>query len=294
MMENLESNKTEIIPGAHLPEAQGKTGGNQPNIEQRILTYRFGNLQGIGARDNQEDSFTFSNVFDENEISEKGALAVVADGMGGLRDGKLASETAVSVIRQDFMALDIAGNISKQLNAIVRHAGEKVEQAVQGKGGCTVIAAVIYHDKLYYSSLGDSYFYLKRGEYLTRLNRFHNVLTDGLAELVEDGEMNPEDVLINDKPQALTEFLGKNPIKSIDCFARPLKLRYGDVLLLCSDGVGGTLKEQAVFDALCRETPAEMCAVIDEEIKSSQRRYQDNYTALVIQCVYPEQTGAEL
>ena len=249
--------------------------------------YRFGNMQGIGARENQEDAFAFSDVFDSETVKTRGALAVVADGMGGLQGGKTASETAVSIVRQGFSTLNMEVNIAEQLNAVINRAGREVEKAVNGKGGCTVIAVVIYQNNLYYSSLGDSYLYLKRGEYLVRLNRFHTVMTDALAELIEDGLMNPEEVVIHDNPAALTEFLGKNPQGKIDCFAKPFRLRYGDVLLLCTDGVGGTLNEQQLYKALSEETPYSMCASMEESIVSLRKRYQDNYTALVIQCTYP-------
>ena len=66
------------------------------------LPYLAANLQGIGARKSQEDSFAFANVFDAEQIEKNGLLFVVADGMGGMRDGKIASDTAVYSIKNDF------------------------------------------------------------------------------------------------------------------------------------------------------------------------------------------------
>lgn len=54
-----------------------------------------GNVQGIGAREGQEDSFALVNASDPEAMARRGVFAVVADGMGGLADGKAISEAAV-------------------------------------------------------------------------------------------------------------------------------------------------------------------------------------------------------
>ena len=51
------------------------------------LTYQVANLQGLGARARQEDSFTVANAFDAAMAREKGLLFAACDGMGGMRDG---------------------------------------------------------------------------------------------------------------------------------------------------------------------------------------------------------------
>ena len=54
-----------------------------------------GNIQGIGGREGQEDSFALVNVSDQAGQETRGLLAAVADGMGGMADGKEASQSAV-------------------------------------------------------------------------------------------------------------------------------------------------------------------------------------------------------
>ena len=51
-----------------------------------------GNVQGIGAREGQEDSFALVNASDPEAMARRGVFSVVADGMGGLADGKAISE----------------------------------------------------------------------------------------------------------------------------------------------------------------------------------------------------------
>ena len=56
---------------------------------QRQLSYRIANLQGVGARARQEDSFAVANAMDVSQIREQGLFFAVCDVMGGMKDGKL-------------------------------------------------------------------------------------------------------------------------------------------------------------------------------------------------------------
>ena len=58
----------------------------QPRPPERLLSYQVANLQGIGTRERQEDSFAFVNALDVTEMRRKGLLAIVADVMGGLNN----------------------------------------------------------------------------------------------------------------------------------------------------------------------------------------------------------------
>jgi len=63
-----------------------------------------------------------------------------------------------------------------------------------------------------------------------------------------------------------------------------LKLKEGDVLLACSDGVGGVLTEEEVLRSLSFKSEKAMCRQIEQEIRIHARQHQDNYTALVVKC----------
>ena len=65
-------------------------------VRERLLSYQVANLQGRGTRERQEDSFAFANALDVTEILRRGLLAVVADGMGGLKDGREVSQACVA------------------------------------------------------------------------------------------------------------------------------------------------------------------------------------------------------
>ena len=71
----------------------------------------------------------------------------------------------------------------------------------------------------------------------------------------------------------------------VDCSVLPLPIDAGDVLLACSDGVGGVLSPEEITEALQMPTVEEMCAGLEGKIASYNRPHQDNYTAIVIKCV---------
>lgn len=252
----------------------------------RLLSYQLANLQGVGARERQEDSFSVANAFDVTEIKEKGLLFVVCDGMGGMKDGKIASETAIASIRNSFGQMDRAGNLAQQLKDSVYLASEEVEQALGGEGGSTIVVGIIFQEKLYYASVGDSFLYLKRGNQLYRLNKEHNMCNQLYLESVREGTMNPAEGENSIEAAALTQFLGMTGMSDVDGSVRPLPIKCGDIFLACSDGVGGVFSEEEVLQALSLEHPQDMCQQIEQGIISHARKNQDNYTALVVKCLY--------
>ncbi len=251
---------------------------------KRRLSYRVANLQGVGNRQRQEDSFTFVNAMDVTEIRRKGLLAVVADGMGGMRDGRLASETAIASLKADFQAMDRSRDLGPQLRDGILSASGKVFAALGGDGGSTVVTCVFYEEELYFASVGDSFGFLFREGQLLQLNREHNVRTEDYLEILRSGSVDPERAREDPEGPALTGFLGMENLREVDEFLKPMRLHDGDLILLCSDGVAGVLSEDILKSCLGKRTPEEMCIALEEAVKSENRRYQDNYTALIIQC----------
>lgn len=252
----------------------------------RLLTYRVANLQGLGTRARQEDSFAFGNAMDVTEIRRRGMLAVMADGMGGLADGKRVSENAVAGLLAGFNEMDRQGDLAAQLGQCVLDTSDKIYDQFQGAGGTTLVAGIFFQEVLYWVSVGDSFIYLKRGRKLCRLNREQNRRTELYLEAVRAGRLDPSEANADPDGHRLCQFLGKDEVNELDLSLRPLPLQHGDVLLLCSDGVGGVLDENALLECLEAGDPAHACTRIGERIQALGRKSQDNYTALVVACDY--------
>lgn len=246
------------------------------------LCYQIENLQGIGTRTEQEDSFTLVNALDEQLYNDYGLMLAVCDGMGGMKDGKIASETAINSFRKFFAEMDRNGKIAMQLKESVFAASNEVENLLDGDGGSTVVIGIIFHEQLYFASVGDSYFYLMRDGKLYRLNAEHNLCHQRYLENIRDGVFDPIECREDPETAALTQFLGMTGFSEVDCSVRPMYLQKGDILLACSDGVGGVLDEQEIIDILkCSEG---ICRQIEQRIAEHEKPNQDNYTALIIKC----------
>ena len=248
------------------------------------LSYHGAQLQQTGTRANQEDSFAFANISDVTLMRERGLLAVVADGMGGMRDGKVASEAAIARIKADFESLDVAADIPSPLCDSMIRANDEIFATLGAQGGSTGIACVFYREGLYYASVGDSYLILKRGNEIYHLNRKQNMFTRLCLMAVRDGTMDRTAAENNPEKAALTGYLGMPELRDIDYVIRPIPLLDGDVILICSDGVGGVLGEKRLIKCLNAPTPSAMCRMMHEAVVAAGRRHQDNYTALVVRC----------
>ncbi len=255
-----------------------------PEKAPPALGYRTASVQGIGSREDQEDAFLFVNDRDVVRSRQEGLFAVVADGMGGMASGQEASAIAIASLADSFSFFDRNEALAPQLRQALCEASGKVFQRLNGLGGSTAIVCHIFREQLWFACVGDSSLYLLRDQQLNRLNQEHTVCTQRYEEALLSGSTDPSSGRNDPQSHAVTSFLGREELNQIDCLLRPLPLQAGDVLLLCSDGVSGTLSEETLLACLQQETPEYSCIAMEEEIKTRNKPGQDNYTALVIRC----------
>lgn len=270
-----------------LPWTRKKAAAGEEVEQVRpLLSYQVANLQKKGKRDAQEDSFAFVNALDVTKIRENGLMAIVCDGIGGLEAGKQASEMAVRYITASFEQMTGTENLAGQLREAVLATDSALAQRFQGKAGTTVVTCILYEEKLYFASVGDSGIYLARDGSLYRLNREQNYRHQLYEKIIDAGEIDPTDANQNPDRHRLSAFLGMGDLTDLDGTRHPFPLHDKDVLLLCSDGVSGVLTETQLFRAMMAKSAAEGCAELDRAIQEIGREHQDNYTALILRCAY--------
>ena len=256
-----------------------------PEYVPTPMGFQTGSLQGIGNRESQEDAFFLLNDRDVLKAQEEGLFAVVADGMGGMADGRAASSAVVSSLAESFSTMDWEEDPAVQLEEAIRLAGDRVCRLLGGQGGSTAVACMIYQERLWFAGVGDSGLYLLRDGQLNRLNRIHNMCHQIYLRELRAGNTDPSSGRNHVETGALTSFLGMDGMEEVDLLQRPLLLEAGDVLLLCSDGVSGTLSEEILTACLEQETPKFISMAMEQEILKCALPHQDNYTAVVIRCV---------
>ncbi len=223
------------------------------------------------VRDNNEDNFQCSSDLDNatmqwknNEncaLSNKGALLVVADGMGGMNAGEVASEIAIETVKDCFRPENITADvlrtrytIERFMNNVITEADNRIKATAkerpETKGmGTTMVMGWVNCDKLYVSWCGDSRAYVfNPSKGLKRLSKDHSLV----QELVDSGKISKEDAFDYPDSNVITNCLSAVAQKAEpSVLAMPHKLEQDDVILLCSDGLCGLIRDseiQSVID----------------------------------------------
>lgn len=213
-----------------------------------------GAATSIGSRSYQEDSLIVTKDFIEHQGKENLAIAVLSDGMGGLKNGDLASNLCTKTIFNDFYALEEIANYNKFLLREVNKVDDLVCNLVDEnnnplKCGCTLVAAIIDEDKLHFASVGDSRIYIIRNREVHQITQDHNYLMM-LMKDVRDGLITEEEARSNPSKGALVSFIGMGGVKHVCSNTNPIKLCPGDYILLCSDGLYRCLSNKAIVEIL--------------------------------------------
>ena len=243
------------------------------------------NAQHIGSREAQQDSFGFSDPFDEQFVRHGGFVAVLADGMGGLEHGGLAGRAAVKAFLSVYQVKTEAESIPEALerallaaNAAVWTVGKQTESA-QGTGA-TLVAAAFGPDGLHWVSVGDSAIYFYRGGQLSKLNQSHNYARE-LDAAVASGRLSSEQALRDPDRESLTSYLGLARLTEVDQSPQPIPLEPGDRVALASDGLFKSLSDAEIAAELGRD-PQEGCETLVQRTLAKRVEHQDNVTVLCV------------
>jgi protein phosphatase len=202
------------------------------------------------VRQNNEDSFGYWEPEDDEQFIRKGRLAIVADGMGGYEGGQEASRLAVETMMA--MYRDFAGDDPRQaLIGALQAAHDQIRRysfshpELRGMG-TTCTAAAIVNNALYYAHVGDSRLYLIRNGQIRRVTLDHSYV----GRLVESGMISAEEAETHPQRNILTAALGANSDLIMDAPDHAEPLRAEDVLLICSDGLWGQVRDPEILAAV--------------------------------------------
>ncbi|HEY0607064.1 MAG TPA: protein phosphatase 2C domain-containing protein [Herpetosiphonaceae bacterium] len=234
-----------------------------------------------------QDSFGVYEDYcnDQERLAAKGKLFVVADGMGGAAGGREASRIAVEVLFHSYYAdpdADIVAGLGRALQA----ANAKIHQhglthpELRGLG-TTIVVAVIRGNTLVVANVGDSRAYLLRQEQLYQLSLDHTAV----QEQVREGLLTPEEGATHPRRHVLSRNLGFRPKADPDFDTQTL--RKDDLILLCSDGLWGTVEDDEIA-AVLGQTDCE--TAVDTLINlANERGGPDNISGIVIHVAGVEQ-----
>jgi protein phosphatase len=242
------------------------------------------------VRKNNEDAMGAYIPSSRHEARSHGYLFAVADGVGGLDLGEVASSTAISVVTEGFakaqdgtMLVSLVPRLIAHANAAVHDAG--LERELRGKNiATTLVACGIRYDQAVVSHVGDSRCYLVRKGKAKLLTEDHTFVNQqrklGLISAGEMADSQSRHVLIRS--------LGPEMFVSADTTA--LTVQAGDVLVLCSDGVHDEMSDAELARIVSQNKEPEQLAR-ELVARAVEIDGNDNTTAQVIRVRSVEQVG---
>ena len=245
------------------------------------------------VREHNEDSFLVMNRADGRrtasaerlDVGLDGALLLaVCDGMGGAAAGEVASRMAADRIATDLGKADFSDSSPDQIASMMDHAVQQANADIHGaalanpsqKGmGTTMTAAVVTPGRVFISQVGDSRAYLLRKNLLNQLTKDQSLI----GQLIEEGTLTEEEAEKLGGRNIVLQAVGVEENLRVDTKYWPL-LR-GDVLLVCSDGLSGMVKDAQMKEILQAhaEDPGKAAESLIAEANKNGGR--DNVTAIV-------------
>jgi serine/threonine protein phosphatase PrpC len=248
------------------------------------MNFNAGNSQHIGARQQQQDSFGFSDPSDKAFVRHGGFLGIVADGMGGLTNGQEASLAAVRSFLAAYQAKtsteSVVDALSRSLLEANRAVLEIAKNGSSSEAGTTLVAAVVLNERVYWISAGDSRIYWLHNDQLTQLTADH-VYAAKLNRDVVQGRLSLTEAQNHPERASLTSFLGRSDLAITDRNLRPLLLHKNDCILLCSDGFYRALSASEIAEAF-RGNPQHACDSLVQLGLAKNRKQQDNLTIIAL------------
>ncbi len=202
------------------------------------------------VRERNEDSVTIS----ENVAGE--VLLIVADGMGGHKNGEIASSIALDLISERFKNISSVGNKEDAINWIQNTVSEAnvaifkyVSTHPESQGmGTTIVLSILTPSFLLIGNIGDS------SGYVYKNNKIHKITVDHTLVnlLVKSGELTKEEAKNHPKKNVLMKALGSSTNVEMDIFNVELNV---DGIFLCSDGLTNMLDDNQIARVLNEDIP---------------------------------------
>ncbi len=236
-------------------------------------------LTDVGRkRPHNEDNMAYVIPKDPQVMARKGALFIVADGMGGHAAGEVASEIAVDTVSYSYYQDDSEDVATSLLHAIKRANSlihqRAAENMLRSGMGTTCVAAVLRGNVAYIANVGDSRAYLMRHGHGKQVSQDHS----WVAEQVRAGLLTEDQARSHAQRNVITRCLGTQSEVEVDVFTE--QLEEGDSLILCTDGLSGLVGDDELRVIVDQFVPQESVYHLVE--RANENGGPDNITAIVI------------
>ena len=235
--------------------------GIRPHNEDALLIHRTVLTEGVTEQ-------KLSNPF----------LIAVADGVAGEQSGEIASSKCLEMLKQVSFSSHV--NIEKKLNNIHQSLAKIGAKQKNTRNMQTTLCAmgIDEHDMLYSINVGDSRLYRFRNAELLQLSRDQSLV----QVLFEEGIITQEELQHHVYKNIIFPVLGNIDTKpEFDIKKYSEKIEYGDILLLCSDGLSDYAPKSEMEKILAMQIPMVRRLQLLTEL-AMKHNCSDNITILAL------------
>lgn len=259
-----------------------------------VIVHVFGRTDVGRTREHNEDAFLVVDLSTDNaslqpevrthRTGQRGSLFMVADGLGGAAAGEIASELAVNTVYEELREQWVHGERAdpEAFAAAIKHAAETANGRIfafalehpeyRGLGTTATIAGLL-GDTLYIAQVGDSRGYLIRDGVAQQITKDQSLM----QRLIEAGELTPDEAEHSERRNIILQALGPEPAVKIDLTFQ--KLRRGDTLVLCTDGLSGLVRKDEIAEVVNRQPDlTEVCRELID--RANENGGPDNITVI--------------
>lgn len=285
--EDLNQARTDVDVDLGALSHQGHVRANN---EDSYLVCRFGrSLENLIT--NLDDELL------EQSYTVTGYGMLVADGMGGIAGGEIASRLALSKLVE--LVVDTSDWVlslkqQKDVNTVLDRMTERflqIDSAVRREAdhdytlkgmGTTLTVAAVLESNLIVGHVGDSRAYLLRGSTLRQLTTDHTLA----QALIDAGVADPDDPASRSMRHVLTAAVGSLG-QEVEPQVQRFKLERGDQLLLSTDGLTETVEDSTIAQVLHEAASAQSACqtLIDLALAGGGT---DNVTVVLARFAYSE------
>jgi PPM family protein phosphatase len=256
-----------------------------------MLDVQFGQASDFGkVRTNNEDAMGSFIPASRKQARSHGYLFAVADGVGGLDLGEVASATAVATVTEGFsraqsgaMLINLLPKLVEQANIAVHDRSLSPEYSGH-KMATTLVTCALRYDQAVISHVGDSRCYLVRNGQARQITQDHTLVN----EQRKMGLISADEIASSDSRHILIRSLGPELFVAPDTTA--LTVLPGDVLVLSTDGVHDETRPETIAEVVSQKKNAEELA-LELVARAVETDGGDNTTAQVIRVRSVEQVG---
>jgi len=244
------------------------------------MQYEIGQANRLGNRHSNQDRFKAIE-------SEHGVLLVLGDGMGGQASGEVAAQILVDTAEEIYQAQSsVVRDVNRLFRAIILMSHHRIldwgaRQSPPVTPGSTAVLCLLQEGSATWAHVGDSRLYVfHRG-----LPIYRTIDHSYVEHLYQKGRISRSEQESHPGRNMITQCIGCQQSEPEITFAKPVALKEGDVLLLCSDGLWAPLDDAQMGTMLETNPLQQSLDLMAERAERNSYPRSDNISVIALRFI---------